>query len=185
MATGTTLDFESTQNYSARVEVCDTGRPVLCSYATMDLQVKDVNDPPVLSGSSVCVVENSPAGSPVGSPLQGYDEDIIGKTFGGWYNLTYSIEAGDSRKVFRIAPLTGQIEVARGTRGLLNYESNDANRFELVVRVSDQGGQGEPKLHAEARVVVDVTNINEPPIASPQTLQIAENAPRSPRQSDE
>ena len=81
--------------------------------------------------------------------------------------------------------MTGQIEVARGTRGLLNYENNDANRFELVVQASDQGGRGEPALHTDATVEVTVTNINEPPIAFSQTLQIAENAPRSPRSSGE
>ena len=60
------LDYEAAHSYSFTIEVCDNGVPQLCSDATYDINIIDLNDNPPLFPSDVITIdiyENLPSGT--------------------------------------------------------------------------------------------------------------------------
>jgi hypothetical protein len=70
------IDFEKIPTYQLSVTVVDHGG--LTAVATVTVNIGDVNDPPYFGTiSTLSIVENSPMGTPVGSPLPWSDEDTL------------------------------------------------------------------------------------------------------------
>ncbi len=115
-----------------------------------------INEKPVLNAQRFSVVENSPAGTVVGT-LVATDPD------GG--PLTYSVTGGTGQGGFLVNPTSGQITVANSSR--LDFETEPS--FTLQVQASDNGT---PRLSANATITIELTNVDEGVPAAPKNLRI-------------
>ena len=110
------------------------------------------NSRPSFNGPGVRkVVENAPAGSPVGGPVTATNPN------GG--PLTYSLSASD---VFAVDTATGRIRVAAGAS--LDYE--DTQSYIVTLRVTDNldlDGNADPAIDDTVRVTINVIDVDEPP----------------------
>ena len=153
----TAPDFESASaddddNYEVIVTVSDGTNSAM---QTITVTVTDVNEAPVIVAQTFSVVENAAAGTTVGT-VAATDEDTGS-------NLTFSITSGNTGNAFAINASSGAITVA----GALDHETTPT--YTLIVQVSDGD------LSATAAVIVNVTNVNEPPvITSNATASIVE-----------
>ena len=91
------------------------------------------------------VAENSPAGTPVGSPIMARDPLLRSFSY---------VNAGPDAARFYVEPGTGQITVNEGT--VLDFESGK-NTYILDVVAIPQGG-----VRSSIRVIIIVTNVDEP-----------------------
>ncbi|WP_346190072.1 cadherin domain-containing protein, partial [Rubritalea halochordaticola] len=114
------------------------------------------NFPPVAVDSTFSVSENAAAGTSVGT-VSATDPDT-GDT------LAYSITAGNGGGEFAINSSTGEIT----TTTALDYES--ATQYVLTVEVSDG------TITDTATITVDVTNVNEAPVANGASGNVNEDA---------
>ncbi|GAA5497575.1 hypothetical protein Rhal01_03771 [Rubritalea halochordaticola] len=114
------------------------------------------NQPPVATNGSGSVAENAPVGTVV-TTVVASDPDT-GDT------LSYSITAGNAGGAFAINSGTGEITVAAG----LDFES--ISQYVLTVEVSDGS------LTDTATVTIDVTNVNEAPVANNGSGSVSEGA---------
>jgi hypothetical protein len=154
---------------SIKFQVEDVYEHVTTSTYTVTLNVLAANDAPYAQGFTVSVRENAPVDSVIATVV-GTDADAATKKSGEYYTLTYSIIEGNANDAngnpsFAINESTGKISI----KGKLDYEYID--RFPLKVRVSDDGG-----LYKDIIVVVNITDENEPPVASGCVATIAENS---------
>jgi VCBS repeat-containing protein len=175
---GASLDFEAARVYVLTIRVSDDGIPSLSDTQTYFMSVLDANDAPVLADQTRTVPENAAAGTVVGAPVTWSDPDTFASTALAWVTPTFSIVAGNDRSIFQINSTTGQLSVAAGGGALLDFEDSNANRYNLLVRVTDGGG-----LSAQGTAQVQVTDVNEAPFFTDATLarSIDENCPRSTR----
>ncbi len=143
------LDFETTSSYTLDVEVTDDGSPALTATETITISVVDTNDAPiVVTGQTVSVGENTPAGTVTLDPPI-VATDIENDT------LTYSLV--DPGGYVTIDPATG--EIIR-TAKPLNHEATP--QLTVTVTATDpSGGQG------SAPVTVFVTDRNDSPTIAP------------------
>ena len=116
-----------------------------------------VNRAPVFAPTPVTrsVVENSPAGEPIGSPITAADAD--GNA------LSYSLRGADADS-FAIDAGTGQLRTREG----IAYDHEAKNRYSVTVRVSD--GEGGRTIVV---VGIAVTDADEPPSAPPSGVVVA------------
>ena len=120
------LDYETKNAYSVTVTVSDGGRT---DVITVTITITDVDDTPqprapVFAGDRVTrsVMENTPAGVNIGSPVSATDAD--GDT------LTYTLGGADGAS-FSIVSTSGQLQ----TKAPLDYETKNA--YSVTVTVSD------------------------------------------------
>ncbi|MFW2380410.1 MAG: cadherin domain-containing protein, partial [Acidimicrobiales bacterium] len=144
------LDYESTSQYDLSVEVSDG---VLSDTAIVTVDVTNVNEPPDVSGLAVAVAENAPLGTVLGTVSASDQEND---------DLTFAITSGNNNSMFAVGN-DGAVTVA----GALDYETT--SHYDLSVEVSD----GE--LLDTAIVAVDVTNVNEAPIAEDLVTAVPED----------
>ena len=111
-------------------------------------EYQNTNNAPTLSSQTFNLPENAAGGTPVGQVL-GNDIDLRDR-------LSYSILSGPSSGLFAIDPLTGQIIVASGA--VFDFEAQPVHT--LTVQVQDLAG-----ATATASVTVQLTNVNEAPVA--------------------
>ena len=111
------------------------------------------------------IAENSPAGSPVGTPVTATDPDVTEENNSD--QLTYSLAAGDPS--FFDTDDTGQIRTNNLT--VLDHEVQENNRYELTLRATDSLGST-----ADIAITVIVDNVNESPeLTGPVYLTHPEN----------
>lgn len=154
------LDYETTPQFNLEVKVTDAGG--LSDTGAVTVALTNVDEPgnerPEAQDATFTLPENSPNSTAVGT-VSATDVEA-GDT------LTYAITAGnsnpdgDSNLAFTINPTTGAIIV--NDRGDLNFETTPT--FNLTVKVTDEGG-----LFDTAAIKVNLTNINESPIAADDT----------------
>uniref|UniRef100_K3X1D1 Cadherin domain-containing protein n=1 Tax=Globisporangium ultimum (strain ATCC 200006 / CBS 805.95 / DAOM BR144) TaxID=431595 RepID=K3X1D1_GLOUD len=149
------LDYETTPSYQLQVVVRD--HEGLEGKAWLNVSVADVNEPPTIRSVNFSIPENSLPATPVGAPLEAYDQDSN-------TTLIFSIiETGIGHpNCFTVNRTSGQLSLATGC--LLDFELQSTSFFTITVEVSD--GQ----LAARGIAVVSVTNINEPPVFSEPVL---------------
>ncbi|MGI9275750.1 MAG: VCBS domain-containing protein [Endozoicomonas sp.] len=153
VADGSLLDYESSSSHSIIVQVSDGDLTHERSY---NVSVNDANEAPVLAAQTLSVSENSADNTPVGT-VSATDQDAD-------TTLTYSLtDNADGR--FAINSSTGEITVADGS--LLDYESN--NSHSITVQASDGD------LTHERNYAINITNVNEAPTASDNTLLVNED----------
>ncbi|WP_346190067.1 cadherin domain-containing protein [Rubritalea halochordaticola] len=114
------------------------------------------NSAPVASGDTFSLSEGLVAGTSVGS-VSASDPDT-GDT------LAYAITAGNTGNAFAINSSTGEIT----TTAELDYEASSS--YSLTVTVTDSGG-----LSDTATVTVNVSNVNEAPVANDTSGSVAED----------
>ena len=151
------LDHETTPQYVLTVTVSDDADPALSDEATVTIDVTDVNEAPSADDAVFSIAEDSAAAAVVGS-VTASDPDA-GQTLG------YAISAGNGGGAFAIDG-SGGITVA----GALDHETTP--QYVLTVTVSDDA---DPALSDEATVTIDVTDVNEAPVAYPQSVSVEED----------
>ncbi|HYI09018.1 MAG TPA: Ig-like domain-containing protein, partial [Thermoanaerobaculia bacterium] len=119
--------------------------------ALVTITVTAENDAPTVEPDTFPVVENSFAGTVVGTVSA---SDVEGDT------LTFSIEGGNNGNAFAIDANTGEITV--NNPAAIDFESS--TQFFLIVRVVDSGT---PSRSDEATITINVTDGNDPPDAEP------------------
>ncbi|SHI50114.1 Cadherin domain-containing protein [Rubritalea squalenifaciens DSM 18772] len=155
ITTTTTLDYETASQYVLSVEVTDSG--LFTDTATITVNVTNVNEAPVANDASGSVAENAAVGTSVAT-VTSSDVDAAD-------SVSYAITAGNDGS-FAIDSATGVIT----TTAALDYET--ANSYALSVTVTDAGG-----LNDTATVAVNVTNVNEAPVANSVSASVAEDSP--------
>lgn len=115
------------------------------------------------------VAENSAAGSVVGL--------VTRRNAHGRRSLIYAIESGNEEGAFAIDPGRGEITVA--DESLLDYELlssqwDDPAAIELFVSITNPE---EPALNELNRIVITVTDINEPPVIEATPLTVFSGTP--------
>ena len=154
---GTTLrasnsfDYEGTNSYSVTVRATSTGGS-LTYDETFTINVSDVNEAPTdISLSNASVAENAGSNAIVGS-LSGTDSEADA--------ITYSIISGGTN--FNLD--------GRTLRATNSFDYEVTNSYLVTVRASDVAG-----LTYDEIFTVNVTNVNETPVADIVTYEIAEN----------
>lgn len=122
---------------------------------TVEVTVINVNDDPTVGDTAGSVVENGSAGAAVATVVAS-DPDVGD-------SLSYAITAGNSGGFFAIDS-NGNVTAT----GALDYES--ASQHVLTVEVSDGS------LTDTATVTVDVTDVNEAPVANNAAGNVYEDA---------
>ncbi len=155
----TLLDFEVKKSFQLNIRVTDTLAPIESAETTVTIKVIDAPDQaPVMGDQTFSVAENSSAGATVGT-LVFTDGDTND-------SHTFTITGGSGLGLFNIDAL-GKITVADGTQ--LNYEA--ITSYNMTVMIKDEGD-----LTDTALVTVNVTDLNENPVVTPATFELAENA---------
>lgn len=155
------LNFEANPVITLTVQVTDFGQPRLSSTGVITINLTNVNEAPVFSPTQqlFTVNENSAVNTVVGT-LNVIDPDV-GDT------RSFAITGGNVNNAFGINTSTGQIFVANPAA--LDFEA--LNTFSLSVSVTDAGG-----LTANGTAKINLANVNDPPIITPATFTINENA---------
>jgi cadherin domain-containing protein len=158
------LDAETNAEYVLTVLVADTGIPSQYDSTSITIRVAGVgSEPPVISpGQVFLVAENAANGTDVGTVLANDPDTPVSDLTG------FIIVSGNEDGTLAIDAATGRITVTDGSR--LDYET--ARSRTLQVRVSD--GVHDSALEA---VLIELTNVNEPPAVPDQTFTVAENSP--------
>ena len=163
------LDYETTPQFNLEVKVTDAGG--LSDTGPISVALTNVDEPgnerPEAQDATFTLPENSPTSTAVGT--------VTATDVEAGDTLTYAITGGngspdgDSNLAFAIDSATGIITINDSDD--LNFETTPT--FNLTVKVTDLGG-----LFDTAAIKVNLTNINESPIAADDTgvgYQTAEN----------
>ncbi len=150
----TKLDYEASKLYTLGVRVSDGTSE---KTVAVTINIKDVNEPPVVKDQTFSVNENSAAGTVVGN-VSAQDPESL--------PVTYSIIGGNTNTAFAVGSSTGQITV----KNALNYEVMSS--YVLTLRVSDG------KTASEAKITVAVGDVNESPTIKNQAFSVNENSPK-------
>ncbi|MFC4992446.1 cadherin domain-containing protein [Rubritalea tangerina] len=152
LTTTSALDHESASQHVLTVEVSDG---TLSDQASVTVNVADVNEAPVASDAVGDLAENLSGGQLIAT-VAASDPDA-GSLLG------FSITAGNGSGLFAIGA-NGEVT----STGVLDFES--AGQHVLTVTVSDGA------LSDSAQVTVNVTDVNEAPVANDVVGSLAENS---------
>ena len=184
------LNFEAlgTPSVTLSVQVRDSASPALSQTRDFVVTVQDVNDAPVVPDAAMSIAENSGTGTVVGQIIA-QDDEFTFMTNTAPLTWTVSVAAfGDGScgtshpNPFSIRPTTTGGPSAGVTAdlvvsGALDFET--LALYTLTVTATDSGHNGDPALAGSGTVVVNVTNVNEPPVVSgaPTSVAVPENEP--------
>ncbi|WP_206483423.1 Ig-like domain-containing protein [Thalassotalea sp. G2M2-11] len=151
----------NTVNVSAFAGYTDTTPASIALYAeagqTTSVRFgKLINIAPWARPETVSIDENTVTSTSVVTVVSGDDNGDA---------LTYSIISGNDAGKFSINSTTGEITLI----GALDYETTTS--YTLTVQVDDGS------LTGTADIIINVTDINEAPVANPQTLTTGEDTP--------
>ncbi|QDT12098.1 cadherin domain-containing protein [Planctomycetes bacterium K23_9] len=159
---GTVLDFENQSQFSFTVAVSD--RVGAVTNATVNVDVLDINEPPVIEPTAVNVSEAAASGTDVGR-IRATDPD----TQPNDRLLSYSIDGGTGASIFTIDPDTGILTLSNPDG--VNYEQTQ--ELTLDVTVTDNGAT--PQSTSQTQVV-KILDANDAPQLSLPDLSIVENS---------
>jgi len=162
VATSAALDFEAAPAFALTVQVTDNGAPPQSGSAVITIDLSNVNEAPVPTGGPFTIAENSAIGTVVGTVVP--NDPDTGQTH------AFSITGGNTGGAFAINSTTGQITVANSAA--LDFEATPS--FGLAVQVTDNGA---PVETGAATVTVNLTDVNEPPVANSQNVTTLEDTP--------
>ncbi len=155
------LNFEATPTFSLTITATDNGTPVKSGSATITVNLNNVNEAPVVTSATFSLNENSANGTAVGT-VSASDPDA-GQT------RTFAITAGNTNNAFTINPTTGAVTV--NNSAALNFETTPT--FSLTITVTDNGT---PVKSGSATVTINLTNVNEAPVISAQSMAVKTKA---------
>ncbi len=153
------LDFETNPIFYLTVEATDDGDPAETGWATVTVNLTNVNEAPQVSDASFSVNEFSPNGTSVGT-LPFTDPDA-GESH------TIVIRSGNTDGAFAISN-TGLITVANSTA--IDYNANPS--YSLLIDVTDSG-----TLTGSGTVTITVTDVNDTPDLDDEAFSVDENSP--------
>ncbi|CAF0787684.1 unnamed protein product [Rotaria sordida] len=138
--------------------ICDTGMPVMCDTALVIIFVDPINDPPIANLDNV----TTPEDTPVTIDVPSNDTDVDG-------NLdptSVVIVDQPSNGTVTVDPVTGDIIYTPN----LNFNGVDT----LIYNICDTGM---PVYCDTALVIINVTPVNDPPIANEDNATTGEDMP--------
>ncbi|MCB8981162.1 MAG: cadherin domain-containing protein [Ardenticatenaceae bacterium] len=160
VADGSLLDYDiPPTSYTLTIKAED----IAGAFDTEDVVINltNVNEPPVISPSGPFnVSENTMTGTPV-TTVSATDVDASDV-------ITFSITAGNTANAFTLGASTGVLSIADGS--LLDYDTPPTS-YTLTIKAEDIAGAFDTE-----DVVINLTNINEPPSISETTLSVVENS---------
>ncbi|MDX1929431.1 MAG: cadherin domain-containing protein [Pirellulaceae bacterium] len=159
----TELDFETKNSFSLTVTLADSANPNLNDSATIDLVISDANEAPVVQSISRSLIENSPVGTVI-TTMSATDPDA-----GVAGQVVWSIVSGNTGSAFAINANTGEVRVNDASK--IDFESNPS--FNLTIRATDRGT---PTKSGDGNLVVNLLNVNEPPVLQAQPLFVKESS---------
>lgn len=173
LSTRSTLDFEAQDSYLLTFRVTDKGQ--LTSEATLTVYVVDINEYPVIVSSSFELKENTPNGSPIGTPVAAYDQDKGG-------GVVFSVKGQDMDGCVSIDPLTGQLSVKNSlcfdyeafvydTLALPGFQSAAINCGSYRLAVQSVAFLGELKNYSVVQIQAAVVDANNIALSIPGGLQ--------------
>jgi len=128
--------------------------------ATVSITVDPVNDPPVVDAATFSVAEDAAVGTSVGTAT--FTDPDAGQSH------TFAISAGNTGGAFAINATTGEITTAAA----LDFETLDT--YALTVEVTDDGA---PVLSGSNTVTVNVTDVDDAPVAVDDAATVTEDDP--------
>ncbi|NWK55282.1 cadherin domain-containing protein [Verrucomicrobiaceae bacterium N1E253] len=149
------ITTDGSGNITVGVQV--TGGTGWTAFSAVVLEVVDPNQTPTAADVNLTIAENGTTNEVVGA--------VVGIDSNAGDTLDYTITAGNAGGEFAIDKATGEIT----TTGALDFEA--ASQYVLTVTVTDSG-----QLSDSATVTVDVTDVNEAPVANDASGSIAEDA---------
>ena len=167
------LDYETKSSYTITVSVSDgknlenSADDEIDDTITVTIDVTDVNEPPQFAAEApveLTVAENTAVDTNIGEPIGATDDDDRD-------TLIYSLSETDT-EIFDIDTSTGQIK----TKAELDFETTPSYIVTVLVsdgRANDGTTENSPVPDNSITVIIDVTNVNEPP-------QFADDAPTEP-----
>jgi RHS repeat-associated protein/fibro-slime domain-containing protein len=168
VADNSQLDFEAAPFHV--LEVTATDAEGVSGSGNVTINVIDLNEAPLIGNETFCIDEDSSVGSFVGNVKDNPDDlDNIAMVH---QVVTYEIIAGNLDGVFNINMTTGDITVADSS--LLNYELRSTRV--LTVRATDDADP-QVRLSTDARITIQLHDLNEPPEIVNQDFHIDENSP--------
>ena len=151
------LDYES-KDTTYTIYICATDGQLNSDPVKVTIHVKDVNEKPSLSDTTLTVAEDAAISDTVGT-LEAFDPDSLNVNFS---TITYKIISASVSNYFKIDSKTGVITVAKS----LDYEKNPT--YVLTVQASDG-------TYADtATVTIQLLEVNEAPIAEETVVTIKE-----------
>ena len=155
ITTAAAINFEATPSYSLVVRATDNGTPVLSDDATVSITVNNLNDAPVVNDQSFSIAEDAVSPAAVGTVVATDQDTADTLSYGLTGTGPFTINAG-----------TGAIT----TTGALDFDTTPS--YTLTVTVTDDGAG---TLSDTATITINVTNVNEAPTATPQSVSVAED----------
>lgn len=154
------VDFDQNPSFNLIVQVTDNGNPVLTDTANVTVTVTESTapPPPIINDQTLNLNEGSPNGTVVGN---------LGLT-GGTGPFNFFIVSGNTGNAFVIDNTNGNILVNNAS--LINFNTNP--QFTLQVLVMDSST---PQLADQATVIINVTDLNLPPVLPDTAFSINEN----------
>jgi hypothetical protein len=152
------LNFEAQgapPHFSLTVQASDNA---LTGSAVINININDVNEPPVTSNVTYNPNENTGNGQFIGNVLA---TDPEGAT------LNFNIFSGNTGGAFAVGSMTGAITVSNTNQ--LDFETTPS--FTLTVNVNDGVNSDVP-----ATVFINLVNQNEEPTVNDNSFSIAENS---------
>jgi len=140
------LNFEAASQIVLTVTATDNGTPSRSASGQITINLRDLNERPLLAAQSFGVNENSANGTVVGQ--------VVASDVDAGQNLTYSMMSGNTGGAFSINSATGRISVAN--TAILDFESTPT--FFVTVRVADNGS---PSLFRDAVMTINLNDVSE------------------------
>ncbi|MCG9911083.1 MAG: Ig-like domain-containing protein, partial [Flavobacteriales bacterium] len=153
-------NFTGTDSFT--YSLCDGGTPNLCDTATVTVTVTPVNDPPLVNGDNA----TTPEDTPVVINVLANDTDIDGSLV----PTSVAIVTGPSNGTVSINPITGAVTYTPNA----NYNGPDS----FIYNACDNGTPL-PALCDTALVTINVTPVNDPPVAVNDFYTTPEDVPVS------
>ncbi|KAG2933989.1 hypothetical protein PC115_g5297 [Phytophthora cactorum] len=162
------LDYERQESFTLVVEATDSIQGGLRSFASVSVNIKDVNEAPQAYPVTVYIPEDAVIATAVCSSAA-LNETLTGKLFASdpdtTDTLTFAIT--DSTDTFDIDPTSGAVISKR----LLNFESK--SYYSISITATDRSN-----LSAMAMVEIVVLDRNDAPIITSTAFTLAENQRR-------
>ena len=160
VADSSRLNFELQTAHHISVRIMDVGQPTYSAFSEVTIELRDVNDPPVVFDATFTIDENLGYDIFVGG-VAAFDVDSS--------SVTIEIVSGNESGAFVLNAFNGALFVADSSP--LDFETNPV--FHLVVKVTDNGS---PAAFTLANVTVNLRDVNEPPLVAAATFAVDENA---------
>lgn len=145
------LDFETSPKYFLSIECSRKSSSSLSDVTTIVVNVTDVNEHhPRFTHElyTVRVLENAVVGDVILTVSASDDDGPVNSA------ITYSLVGGNQLGHFTINPKKGKLQVAKA----LDWEQTPS--YSLRLRATDSG---QPPLHEDAEVAVEVVDVNDNP----------------------